>query len=290
MDDKPLTIRDALAYGQGQLMASDSPMLDARLLLEHVLQVSHAYLIAYHERALTSYQEATYRRLIRRAALREPIPYLIGRAPFYGRQFAVSPAVLIPRPETEMLVDRALRWIGEWSAGPTTEPHIVDVGTGSGCVAITLALESDTSKIEAVELSPAALEIARKNAALLEVADRITFYQDSFLAPINDRPDLIVANLPYIADTEWTALDDGIKWYEPDIALRGGPDGMVAIRQLLSEAENCLQPGGAILCEIGWQQGTAAQELAGAFFPQATVEVLTDFGDRDRLLTIQTAA
>lgn len=286
MDDKLLTIRDALSYGQGQLMASDSPALDARLLLQHVLQVNHAYLIAHHDRTLTNYQEATYRRLVRRAALREPIPYLIGRAPFYGRQFTVSPAVLIPRPETEMLVERALSWMN----GRAVEPHIVDVGTGSGCVAITLALESETSKLEAVELSPAALEIARKNAALLEVSDRVTFHQDSLLAPINDQPDLIVANLPYVSDSEWTALDDGIKWYEPDIALRGGPDGMVVIRQLLGEAQNRLKPGGAILCEIGWQQGTAAQELASALFPQATVEILTDLGDRDRLLTIQTAA
>ena len=122
------------------------------------------------------------------------------------------------------------------------------------------------------------------------MTERIIFHQDSLLSPIENRPDLIVANLPYVTDPEWTALDDGIKWYEPDIALRGGPDGMAVIRQLLGEAVKCLMPGGAILCEIGWQQGSAAQELAHSFFPQAKIEILTDFGGRDRLLTIQTVA
>lgn len=292
MDDRPLTIRAALAYGRGQLQASDSPALDARLLLEHVLQANHSYLIAHDDRQLEKHQEATYRRLVRRAALREPIPYLTGWAPFYGRRFKVSPSVLIPRPDTEFLVEQALGWIngcpGAAPTGPAAGPLIVDVGTGSGCVAITLALETSCEQLEAVDVSSAALDIAGQNAQHLGVDHRITFHQGSLLAPVARRPDLIVANLPYIADPEWTTIDDGIKWYEPDIALRGGPDGLAVIRQFLGEAVHCVAPGGAILCEIGWQQGSTARELARMFFPQANVEILTDQGGRDRLLAIQT--
>jgi release factor glutamine methyltransferase len=291
MTDQPLTIRAALAYGQGQLGASASPALDARLLLEHVLQVEHAYLIAHPERQLAARQEATFRRLVRRAALREPIPYLTGWAPFYGRRFRVSPAVLIPRPDTEFLVEQALAWLGDRSGaagGRQGAPLVVDVGTGSGCVAITLALESSLERIAAVDVSATALSIARQNAEGLEAADRLVFHQGSLLAPIDGRPDLIVANPPYIADPEWTAIDDGIKWYEPDIALRGGPDGLAVIRQLLGEAAQRVAPGGAILCEIGWQQGSTARALARTFFPQANVEILVDFGGQDRLLAIQT--
>jgi len=291
MDDRSLTIREALAYGRAQLQASDSPALDARLLLEHVLQASHTYLIAHDERQLAGHQAATFRRLVRRAALREPIPYLTGWAPFYGRRFKVSPSVLIPRPETEFLVERALDWIkarpGGATPGRQDAPLIVDVGTGSGCVAISLALESEAGQIAAVDISPAALAIAQENAEHLGVAQRITFHQGSLLAPVAGRADLIVANPPYIADPEWTAIDDGIKWYEPDIALRGGPDGLAVIRQLLAEAAQRAAPGGAILCEIGWQQGSTARKLARTFFPQATVEILSDYGGRDRLLAVQ---
>ncbi len=291
MDDQPLTIRAALAYGRGQLKTSDSPALDARLLLEHVLQVDHSYLIAHDERQLTDRHAATYRRLVRRAALREPIPYLTGWAPFYGRRFKVSPSVLIPRPETEFLVEQALAWIKAWpgpAAGHESQPLVVDVGTGSGCVAITLALESEVGQIEAVDVSPAALTVARQNAELLNVQQQITFHQGSLLAPVGGLPDLIVANPPYIADPEWTTIDDGIKWYEPDIALRGGPDGLTVIRRLLDEAVQSVAPGGAILCEIGWQQGPTVQELARTYFPQASIEILNDYNGRNRLLAIQT--
>jgi release factor glutamine methyltransferase len=292
MDDRPMTIRAALAYGAGQLQGSDSPALDARLLLEHVLEVDHAYMIAHGDRELGSRHAATYRRLVRRAALREPVPYLTGWAPFYGRRFKVSPAVLIPRPDTEFLVEQAIAWLKEWRAATAVKrqgwPLIVDAGTGSGCVAITLALETAVDRLEAVDISQAALAIARENASRLKAAERVVFHHGSLLAPIAGRPDLIVANLPYIADVEWTAVDDGIKWYEPDIALRGGPDGLVVIRQLLAEAAHRMMPGGAILCEIGWQQGSTALELARTFFPQAKVEILSDYGGRDRILTVQT--
>ncbi len=290
----PLTIRAALAYGKGQLKVSDSPALDARLLLQHVLQIDHAYLIAHDDALLEGEDEETFRRLVRRAALREPIPYLTGRAPFYGRQFMVTPAVLIPRPETELLVEEALRWLGAWSGRGDSvraaRPRAVDIGTGSGCIAITLALETEALAIEAVDISRQALEIARRNAVSLGAIDRLVFRLGSLLRPIDGQPDLVLANLPYIADPEWTTLDDGIKWYEPEVALRGGPNGLEVIRLLLAQAADQLAPGGAILLEIGWQQGQAVRDLAARIFPQARIETLVDYGGRDRLVAIQTMA
>ena len=164
----------------------------------------------------------------------------------------------------------------------------MDVGTGSGCIAITLALEAASSRIEAVDISPLALAIARRNATQMKAMERLIFRQGSLLAPITGQPDLIVANLPYIADPEWTALADGIKWYEPDVALRGGPDGLEVIRQLLNDVVKQVAPGGAIMLEIGWQQGKAVRDLAGDYFAQAEVEILVDYGGRDRLVVIRT--
>jgi release factor glutamine methyltransferase len=132
------------------------------------------------------------------------------------------------------------------------------------------------------------LQIARRNAVLLGAADRLVFRLGSLLRPVGGRPDLVLANLPYIADPEWTALDDGIKWYEPEVALRGGPNGLEVIRQLLEQTADKLAPGGAILLEIGWQQGRAVRDLAAKYFPQARIETLVDYGGRDRLVAIQT--
>lgn len=277
-----MTISEALAYGRQQLHQSDSPALDARLLLEYVLQASHSYLVAHSEALLPAEQEQHYRQLLARAARREPIPYLTGRAPFYGRDFIVTPAVLIPRPETELLVEAAAAWAGQRPA-----LHLVDVGTGSGCIAVTLARLLPEASVDATDISAEALAVARRNAEQHGVAARIHFHQGHLLEPIGERPDLIVANLPYIADTEWTAVDDTVKWYEPAVALRGGPDGLAQIRALLAQATTRLAPAGAIFLEIGWQQGQAAQEMAQAYFPAAQVQVKADYAGHDRLVVVE---
>jgi release factor glutamine methyltransferase len=277
-----MTINEALVYGRHQLHQSDSPALDARLLLEHVLQTSHSYLVAHGDELLPADQERHYQRLLARAARREPVPYLTGSAPFYGREFMVNSAVLIPRPETELLVEAAAAW-----AGHRTALQVVDVGTGSGCIAVTLAQLLPQATIEATDISAEALEVARHNAEQHEVAGRIRFYQGHLLEPISEQPDLIVANLPYIADVEWTMVDDTVKWYEPAVALRGGPDGLEQIRALLAQATTRLAPAGAIFLEIGWQQGQAAQEIALAYFPSAQVQVKADYAGHDRLVVVE---
>ena len=280
-----MTIKDALAFGHKQLTHSSSAVLDARLLLEHVLQQKHAYLVAHADEELTNNQEIQYKALIGQATRREPIPYLTGSAPFYGRDFQVSPAVLIPRPETEHLVEAALVWVKEMH--PENEAlHIVDVGTGSGCIAITLALHLPGARIDACDISPAALEVACQNALVHQVEGRVQFHQGSLLDLITGEVDLFVANLPYVADHEWTEVGDGVKLYEPDIALRGGYDGLNLIKLLLDQAAKRLAPGGAIFLEIGWQQGAAVQSLAQSQFPTAKINVLKDYAGLDRIVEI----
>lgn len=272
---------EAWRFGRSQLANSPTPDTDARLLLEHVLQVTHAFLVAHSEQPLTHTQEAQYRQLIERASNQEPIPYLIGKTDFYGLEFYVNSSVLIPRPETELLVETAVHW-----ARPLGAIDIVDIGTGSGCIAVTLAAHLPQAIIQAVDLSAAALAVAQENATS-HTPGRITFLQGHLLTPLADQVDLIAANLPYIADDEWMAVDESVQRYEPRLALDGGTDGLVLIRELLSQAAEKLHPGGLVLLEIGWQQGEAVHRLAESFFSTAEIEVKQDFADHDRLVIIR---
>ncbi len=276
-----MNISEARDYGRSQLHSSPTPQLDARLLLEYVLNVSHSYLVAHGDEMLTAVQATQYRRLIERAARREPIPYLIGRAPFFDLDFIVNTAVLIPRPETEQLVQLALDW-----AKTRPETRIVDVGTGSGCIPVILARRLPQAAVAATDISAAALAVARQNAQK-HTPGRIHFHQGHLLDPISLPIDLITANLPYVTDGEWTMLDDGVKLYEPAAALKGGADGLDLIRQLLQQAATKLTSDGAIFLEIGWQQGTAVQNLAQAAFPATQVTIHPDFAGHDRIAAIE---
>ncbi len=276
-----MNINEAWIYGRFHLADSFTPHLDARLLLQHLLQVEHTYLVAHGDELLTAVQQKEYKQLIKQAAKQEPIPYLTGTAPFYGRDFAVTPAVLIPRPETEQLVELAIAW-----ARSRKSVTAVDVGTGSGCIAISLAAALPQAIVTAVDISLDALTIAKQNSER-HVANRITFHHGNLLLPIEQPVDLIVANLPYITTDEWTILDDGVKLYEPMLALKGGEDGLDLIKTLLQQATTKLKQNGAIFLEIGWQQGESAQQLALTFFPDKTVSLKQDFGARDRIVEIR---
>lgn len=277
-----MTLADALAWAGDQLGPSPTAHVDARLLLQHVLHCSRAQLIAHGDALLTPDQQAHFEALVGRAARREPVPYLIGSAPFYGRDFAVTPAVLIPRPETELLVEAALQW-AQGRAGLV----VVDVGAGSGCIAVTLALALPGARIIATDISAEALAVARQNAKTHGVEGRIEFLRGSLLEPAPASPDLVIGNLPYIGEAEWTELEGGVKWYEPELALRGGPTGLELIERLLQEAKVCLRPGAAIFLELGWRQGAAARQLAQKTFPQAQIELLPDYAGHDRVLVVK---
>ncbi len=277
-----LTIRQAWRDGRAQLHDSPAPALDARLLLAHALGRDHAYLVAHDDEALTAAQATAYANLLARAAAGEPIPYLLGHAPFFGLDFAVSPAVLIPRPETEQLVEMAIAW-GR-ARGPL---RAVDVGTGSGCIAVTLARGLPAAAVAAVDVSAAVLAVAAGNVAR-HAPGRVALARGDLLAAIAPGLDLIAANLPYVARSEWTALADGVKSYEPALALDGGIDGLDIIRALLPQAAARLRPGGLLLLEIGWQQGAAALALVQTYFPAAGVALRPDFAGHDRFVAVQT--
>lgn len=277
-----MNIRDSLHWGREALSSSPTPKEDARLLLQHVLQVPRAHLVAHGDSLLTTAQEEAFRALVGRARRQEPIPYLIGEAPFYSRDFFVSPAVLIPRPETELLVEAALAWAREQGVR-----RVVDAGTGSGCIAITVALELPGVTVTASELSSAALAMARRNVARHGVQERVNLIQGSLLEPLAGPLSLVVANLPYISDEEWTSLSVAVKWYEPSGALRGGPGGLVLIRSLLQQADNKLSTGGAVFLEIGWQQKQAVCETIQQIMPGATVRVMADYAGNDRIVVVE---
>lgn len=274
----PIQIRHALHHGRATL-----PPLSARLLLQHLLNVPHTHLITHDNDTLTADQWQTYQTWVHRAAQHEPIPYIIGQAPFHGRTFHVSPAVLIPRPETEQLVQLGRAWAN------ANHPHtILDIGTGTGCIPLTLAATSPHAHIFGADISAPALAIAQKNGRLH--APRVQFIQSNLLSAFtlhHGRGTLLTANLPYITDHEWTHLPIGVKSYEPPLALRGGGDGLTLIHQLLRQATHKLAPPFLILLEIGWQQGQPALKLAQHHFPTAETQLLTDYAHRDRLISIQ---
>lgn len=279
-----MNIEAALAYGRSQLTpSSPTPQLDARLLLEHLLDVPHSYLIVHHNQPLTAEQTNAYYQLVARAAQAEPVPYIIGHAPFFDFDLHVAPGVLIPRPETEQLVELAVTWAKK--RGTEANRKAVDVGTGSGCIAIALAHFLPDWTITAVDISPTALAIAQQNGARL-APGRLQLRQSNLLQAIEQPVDLIVANLPYVTRGEWQALADGVKLYEPALALDGGVDGLDLIRQLLQQATTRLRPSAAIFLEIGWQQGNIAKQAAQVQFPQAEITVLPDFAGHDRMVKI----
>jgi release factor glutamine methyltransferase len=160
------------------------------------------------------------------------------------------------------------------------------VGTGSGCIAVTLACELPAAAISATDISTDALAVAAQNARRHNVADRLTLLPGHLLTPINWQPDIIVANLPYVTNAEWTGLSDGAKWYEPAIALKGGEDGLDLVRQLLAQARSKLSPNGALFLEIGWKQGPAALQITRLAFPAARVTVEQDLAGHDRFVVV----
>ena len=287
------TIQTILGPAARQLRAAGSPTpsLDAQLWLAHVCGLSRAQLLAHPERDVSPEDAARFNEGVARLAAGEPLPYLTGRIDFYGLSFEVTPATLIPRPETEHLVDAALdlaRYRKPHSAplrGPWSQ--IADIGTGSGCIAASLAVHLPDIRLLATDTSPAALEVAARNARRHGVAERITFLQGHLLEPLPGRVDLIVANLPYVADDEWDALPVSVREHEPAGALRGGVRGLDLIDALLAHAPAVLHPKGAIVLEIGAAQGPAALALAQARLRGADVKLRQDFAGRDRLLLIQ---
>jgi len=254
-----MTLRHSLAHASATLEGAGvaSSRLAAETLLRRVLDRDRAYLYAHPEDALTPQQQARLDAWTARHAAGEPLQYITGVQEFYGREFRVTPAVLIPRPETELAVEAALERLPR--EGPS---RVVDVGAGSGCIAITLALERPGAAVTAVDISEAALAVARANAARLGAA--VSFVRGDLLAPLDGGWDLIISNPPYVAEAELAALAPGVRDHEPRAALVAGPLGTEIYARLIPQAARALRPGGWLVLELGYAAATAVRPMLGA--------------------------
>jgi release factor glutamine methyltransferase len=235
----------------------DAPRLTAELLLADTLGLDRVGLYVNFERPLQADELAAFRARVKRRAAREPLAYILGHAEFWSLPLKVTPAVLIPRPDTELLVEAALPRLGAGS-------HILDIGTGSGALAIALAHECPQCRVTAIDVSPAALAVALENARMNRVAERIDLVQQD-LARLPAGPfDLIVANPPYIPSGELATLMPEVRDFEPSLALDGGPDGLAAYRAIAAQAGTALAVGGWLLAEVGAGQAAAVQALFAA--------------------------
>ena len=271
------TVGRLLTWGTDYLQKSGSasPRLDAQLLVGHVTGLDKVQLYVQFERPLVSGELATLRELLRRRATGEPVAYILGKKEFYGRELIVGPGVLVPRPETEHLVDTVLEHL---KAHGGESPRAVDVGTGSGAIAVTLAAELPDLVVVGTDISPAALIVAAQNAEALDVRDRVKLARGDTLEPIRNAAsvDAVVSNPPYLADAAMAALPRDVRDHEPHLALHGGPDGLDVIRRLLAGAARVLRPGGLVALEVSDSaQATRVADLlaeSGAFEPARIIE------------------
>jgi release factor glutamine methyltransferase len=251
-------VGDALQAARVRLAASSkNPRRDAELLLAHLLGCDQVALVSHPERLLSPAEADQFERLIERRLASEPMQYIAGVQEFFGLRFEVSPAVLIPRPETEHLVEAALARLDR-----EADLRIVDVGVGSGAIAVALAHALPRSRVTAVDLSSAALEVARRNAQCHGVADRVTLLASDLLDAINGADfDAVVSNPPYVAEGE--LLEPQVANYEPRSALYAGPTGLEIYQRLIPQAAKVLKSGGWLMLEIGYGQSSALQRLLG---------------------------
>jgi release factor glutamine methyltransferase len=278
-------VRDLLSNAMHRLREAhvDAPRLVAEALLAHTLDWTREQLLAHGEHELTRVQQSYYDSLVRRCERGEPFAYVLGRREFYGLDLIVDTRVLIPRPETELVVETALAL----ARGAEPGYRIVDVGSGSGAIAIALAVHLPQAQIIATDISRDAIAVATANAQRHSVSDRVQFIGGDLLAPLDQPVDLIAANLPYVTSSEWSNLSYSIRSFEPSLAFRGGSDGLRLIERLLHDAPRVLKPRGAIVLEIGAEQGAAAGQMARDVFANAHVEVRQDYAGLDRVMIVR---
>ena len=272
-----MTLRECLSCGREILAGSDIeyPSLESELLLRLTLKLSRVQLYLALDLKLNPEQEDTFWRLVKRRLKGEPTAYISGHREFYGLDFRVDPRVLIPRPETELLVEKTINLAKNYSS-----PVIADIGTGCGVIAVSLALELPWANIYATDISGSALEVARANCLKHSVTDRVSFLQGHMLEPLPRPVDLIVSNPPYVKRQEIS--DDS---FEPALALSGGGDGLEPLRRLCHQVDGKLRPGGSLLLEIGQGQQAAITGLLGSIFPLAEIEVTPDLSGIDRVVS-----
>ena len=269
----------------------DAPRLSAEMLLSHVLELTRIDLYTQYNNAVAKENLDRLHDLVKRAGEHEPVAYLVGRAEFYSLGLEVDAHCLIPRPETELLVQKAIEFLRTRS-GPQ---HVCDLCTGSGCIAVAIAKNFPEAKVTATDISDAALAVAARNVEKHQLEDRVDLLCGDLFEPLVPHLDvtqwdLVVCNPPYVSTAEYEALDKNVKDYEPKLALMAGDDGLDVYRRIGANIDKYLKPGGALLLEIGYAQGPAVQELLSdtALFAEITVE--KDVHNNDRIVTARRMA
>lgn len=282
-----MKIKDSLHDIARELAAHsiEDAHLEAELILMHFLGLNRSGLYVSLEDEMLPGGAGPIGQMVQRRIAREPLAYIIGRREFYGRDFHVAPGVLIPRPETELLVEQALAFVALHF--PKRDPVIAEVGTGSGVIAISLALEMPSAKIYATDISSRALEVAAYNCEQHGVD--IALLGGDLLDPVPEPVDIVIANLPYVRDDELDKLNCEIRLHEPMVALAGGADGLDRIKRLLAgiaESKGSVRPGGLILLEISPAQGETLAVWAQGVLPAAKIELVQDLSGMVRAIKI----
>ncbi|MFC2051505.1 peptide chain release factor N(5)-glutamine methyltransferase [Chloroflexota bacterium] len=276
-----MTLKQALSRARGILGTNniEDPSLESELLLRDTLKINRVQLYLELNHELNLEDEQTFWQLVKRRLSGEPTAYITGNREFYGLNFYVDPNVLIPRPESELLVEKAIQLTQN-----RTVSTIADIGTGCGAIAISLALSLPRAKIYATDISGVALKVALFNCQRHGVLDRICLLAGDMLDPLPEPVDLIVANLPYVREAELSQIN--MRNFEPLLALDGGSDGLKKIRKLCTQISNKLRPGGYLLLEIGQEQSGAVTTLLHRLFPLAEIEVIPDLSGIDRVVSL----
>jgi release factor glutamine methyltransferase len=286
-------VRQLLAEGRRRIAeaGSSEPLLEARVLLAHVLGAEASDLLMDLDREVTAAAAGDFETLVGRREAHEPLAYIVGEREFYGLRFIVDGRALIPRPETELLVDEALAFAGDRRHAAADELAIADIGTGSGCIVVSTATQLRDRRVRffATDISEAAVELARLNAERHGVADRLVFMTGDALGPLTEPVDLIVANPPYIPGENVARLQPEITLFEPEVAVQGGPgDGLLVSRRIIEGAPELLRPGGGLLMEMGYGQSDAAIDIArGAFGSDTEIDVQLDLAGIPRVLRVR---
>lgn len=280
------TIAEAIASAAARLAAHgiENSRLDAEVLLGHVLDRDRAWLVAHYPDELDIQAGRSYDQVLDRRSAREPLQYIIGTQEFWGLLFSVTPDVLIPRPETELVVESSIQ-----ALGGNDSPLIVDLCTGSGCIAVSLAKGLPGARVFALDRSEAALAVARENARRNGVADSVRFLAGDLFAPLDEldlsgRVDLITANPPYISTGERSALQPEVRDFEPEMALIAGPRGTEIAERIIAASPEYLRTGGSLVMEMGMGQATGLRNIVNNAGSYAAVEILKDLTGIDRVV------
>ncbi len=279
------SIREALQEAVERLHRAGIPNahLDAQVLLADLIGRPRSYLLAHGEVSLPPDTITRYRAWVARRARGEPLAYILGYTWFYGLKFHITPAVLVPRPETELLVEYVLN---ELRARGGKVLRVADVGTGSGVIAVAIAVHEPRSRVWATDVSAPALHVARRNVYAHNVDRRTLFVQADLLIPLIGPLDVIVANLPYVGEEDTDVLAPEVREYEPAIALWAGKDGLSLIHRLLAQAPGRLAEDGVLFLEVGYRQGERVEALARAYFPNAQITRHHDWAGHERIVRI----